>query len=183
MIRNLEPAHIYRFIGKSIQVTYRSLPSAAANLLIILFIPYFAGEKPFVCPVCSKRFRVRGDLKRHSNIHERNKAKEAKLNDLGALSNESNSTKTDLFTIDENNTSHSRSTDTLDQLVSVIESTETSYVVVNASEPLKKRVHSPIDYQKSPSKYRFKRDARASDNSTDCLAINYSTGGFIEKSS
>lgn len=133
--------------------------------------------------MCSKQFRVRGDLKRHSNIHERNKAKEAKLNDLGSLSNGSHSTKSDLFTIDDNNTSNSRSMDTLEQLVSVIESTETPFSDVNAAnEPLKKRVRSPIDYQKSPSKYRFKREAKASNSSADCLAINYSTGDYTDKS-
>lgn len=128
---------------------------------------------------------MRGDLKRHSNIHERNKAKEAKLNDLEIerSSNESQSTKTDLFTLDDNNTSQSRSMDTLDQLVSVIESTETQLGGGNATgEPVNKRVRSPIDYQKSPSKYRFKLDAKAGNNSTDCLAINYSTGSYTDKS-
>lgn len=148
------------------------------------FIRVFPGEKPFMCTVCNKRFRVRGDLKRHSNIHERNKAKEEKLNDLGsALNAESPSTKTDLFTMDDNNTSQSRSNDTLEQLVSVIECTEPTFNnESNSSEPLKKRARSPIDYQKSPSKYRYKRDAKAGNNSTDCLAINYSTGGYMGKS-
>lgn len=127
---------------------------------------------------------MRGDLKRHSNIHERNKAKEGKLNDLGSTVNaEPHSTKPDLFTLDDNNTSQSRSNDILDQLVSVIECTEPQFNnESNSNEPLKKRVRSPIDYQKSPSKYRFKRDAKAANNSTDCLAINYSTGGYMEKS-
>lgn len=42
-----------------------------------------AGEKPHSCTVCGKKFRVRGDLKRHSTIHERdNKVKGDKMNDL-----------------------------------------------------------------------------------------------------
>lgn len=32
---------------------------------------HIAGEKPHECEYCNKKFRVRGDLKRHWNIHLR----------------------------------------------------------------------------------------------------------------
>lgn len=32
---------------------------------------FYAGERPHACDVCGKKFRVRGDLKRHLKIHNR----------------------------------------------------------------------------------------------------------------
>lgn len=46
------------------------------------------GEKPHACSVCGKKFRVRGDLKRHATIHERDKNKEDKSANNGGNSND-----------------------------------------------------------------------------------------------
>lgn len=56
------------------------------SLSLYFFFYCFSGEKPHQCAVCGKKFRVRGDLKRHSAIHERDsKFKEDKINDLSLM--------------------------------------------------------------------------------------------------
>lgn len=152
------------------------------------------GEKPFVCDACGKRFRVRGDLKRHSNIHERNnKSKEMKMDDMSNGS--SNGNKNELFIMDDtNNTLQSRSTDTLDQLVSVIESTDAALANNDnnsggggggSSETLmKKRNFMHIGYEKSFSKAKYKRDFRAMDVAEDCSSsdiLDYSADHLMDK--
>lgn len=135
------------------------------------------GEKPFRCEVCGKRFRVRGDLKRHSNIHERNKAKDAKLDEIGCISNSSSNGKHEMFIMDDNNTIQSRSTDTLDQLVSVIECTDAALANENSNESLKKRNFMQIGYERNYTKAKFKRDFKVSDVQDDCSSaiLDYST--------
>lgn len=155
------------------------------------------GEKPFVCE-CGKRFRVRGDLKRHSNIHERNnKSRELKMDDMSNGS--SNGNKNELFVMDDtNNTLQSRSTDTLDQLVSVIESTDAALANSDnhgggagaggggssSDNLLKKRNFMHIGYEKSFSKAKYKRDFRATDVTDDCSSsdiLDYSADHLMDK--
>lgn len=135
------------------------------------------GEKPFVCDVCDKRFRVRGDLKRHSNIHQRNKTKDTKLDDISCMSNGSSSGKNEIFIMDDNNTIQSRSTDTLDQLVSVIESTDAALAHCNGDESEKKRNFMQIGYERNYTKTKFKRDFKVADATDDCSSaiLDYST--------
>lgn len=128
---------------------------------------YISGEKPFVCDVCGKRFRVRGDLKRHSNIHERNKTRDAnKIEDLSCMSGGSSSGKNEMFIMDDNTTLQSRSADSLDQLVSVIEYGEASLANENAEDD-KKRVFMQIEYEKNFTKVKHKRDFKTQTNTTD----------------
>lgn len=184
VIKSFEQVHIYKFIERFTLVNCKLLcNSLHLKLTKFCFFLSKTGEKPFVCDVCNKRFRVRGDLKRHSNIHERNKVKEIKIDEISNSSNNSNSTKTDLFTLDDNNTLHSRTTDTLDQLVSVIENTDATFTDGNSNESMKKRNFSHFDYEKGFSKSKFKRDTKVTNNSTDYLVINYSSDSFINKSS
>lgn len=140
----------------------------------------FAGEKPFVCDTCGKRFRVRGDLKRHSNIHERNKTRDAKIEDL---SNSSSNGKNEMFNMDDNNTLESRSTDTLDQLVSVIESTDSAMANENSNESLKKRNFMHIDYEKHFTKVKHKRNLRlpAAPDDYSATILDYSTEHLMDK--
>lgn len=141
-----------------------------------------SGEKPFVCDVCGKRFRVKGDLKRHSNIHERNKTKDTKIEDLSCMSNGSSSGKNEMFIIDDNNTIQSRSTDTLDQLVSVIESTDAALAAENTNDSLKKRNFMQIAYDKDMSKTKRKRDSKAdSPDDYSSAILDYSTDHLMEK--
>lgn len=118
-----------------------------------------------------KSFRVRGDLKRHFAIHERNKIKDAKTDD-GTIN-----TKNELFPLDENNSIQSRSTDTLDQLVSVIENTDEAFANActnessSSSSSSKKRNFSQIDLDKGFSKMKFKRDTM----NGSAVIINYSS--------
>lgn len=140
----------------------------------------FTGEKPFVCDVCGKRFRVRGDLKRHSNIHERNKAKDVKIEDLSCMSNGSSSEKNEMFIIDDNNTLQSRSADTLDQLVSVIESTDSALTNDSANDSLKRRNFMQVSYEKS-FKTKHKRDWKAVEDGAPAI-LNYSSNNLMDKS-
>lgn len=139
---------------------------------VLYNIIYISGEKPFVCDVCGKRFRVRGDLKRHSNIHERNKTRDAnKIEDLSCMSGGSSSGKNEMFIMDDNTTLQSRSADSLDQLVNVIETSvieygEASLAAENAEDD-KKRVFLQIEYEKNFTKMKHKRDFKAQTNTTD----------------
>lgn len=152
------------------------------------------GEKPFYCTTCGKRFRVRGDLKRHSNIHERNsKSKDLKMDDINCISNgSSNGNKNELFIMDDTNNTllQSRSTDTLDQLVSVIESTDAALANnVNNTEStdnnlLKKRNFMHIGYKKSFTKAKYKRDFRTMNVADDCSSsdiLDYSADHLMDK--
>lgn len=127
------------------------------------------GLKPFVCqePRCLRAFRVRSDLKRHSKIHERSKIEKdvvkATTDDVSQLSNNSSSStneKNKLFNLDENNSIQSRSTmDTLDQLVSVIESTDDAFVVNECTDDVPKHRNFPqFELDQGFSKMKFKRD-------------------------
>lgn len=137
-----------------------------------------------MCDVCGKRFRVRGDLKRHSNIHERNKPKDTKIEDLSCISNGSSNGKSEMFIMDDNNTLQSRSTDTLDQLVSVIESTDASLANDNGDDSFKKRNFMQIGYEKNLIKAKHKRDFKVSDAPDDCSSaiLDYSTEHLMDKS-
>lgn len=151
------------------------------------------GEKPFHCNICGKRFRVRGDLKRHSNIHERNnKSNDTKLDEISNGS--SNDNKNDMFIMDVTNTTiQSRSTDTLDQLVSVIESTDAALTNTdshrgssNSSDNniMKKRNFMHIGYEKSFSKAKYKRDFRSLDVADECSSsaiLDYSADHLMDK--
>lgn len=136
-----------------------------------------------MCKVCDKRFRVRGDLKRHSNIHERNKARDIKMEDLSCMSNGSSNGKNEMFIMDDNNTIQSRSTDTLDQLVSVIESTDAALSNENGDESMKKRNFMHIGYDKNYTKTKYKRDFRASETPDDCSSaiLDYSTEHLMDR--
>ncbi|XP_055296303.1 uncharacterized protein LOC129565422 [Sitodiplosis mosellana] len=140
------------------------------------------GEKPFVCDVCGKRFRVRGDLKRHSNIHERNKTIVAKIEDLSCMSGGSSSGKNEIFIMDDNN--QSRSADTLDQLVSVIEYTDAT-LATDSGEDDKKRVFMEIEYDKAFTKAKHKRDLKTTNTADDCSSaiLDYSTDHLMVKNS
>lgn len=143
---------------------------------------FHSGEKPFVCDVCGKRFRVRGDLKRHSNIHERSKTREAKIDDLTCMSNGSSSGKNEMFIIDDNNTLQSRSTDTLDQLVSVIECTDTALATDNTNDSFKKRNFMQIGNDKNLAKSKHKQDLKTETPDDYSSAIlDYSTDHLMDK--
>lgn len=153
---------------------------------LTLFFSTSLGEKPFVCSFdnCGKRFRVRGDLKRHSNIHERNKTRDTKIEDLSCMSNGSSNGKNEMFIIEDNNTIESRSTDTLDQLVSVIESTDAALANENSSESLKKRNFMQIDYEKHFTKVKHKRNLKVQNTPDDYSAtiLDYSADHLMDKS-
>lgn len=127
------------------------------------------GEKPFVCPElrCNRAFRVciflvlcnilvlcnsllfiqvRSDMTRHSKIHRKKIEKDnikATTDGVSQLSNNS-----------------SRSTmDTLDQLVSVIESTDDAFVVNECTDDAPKHRNFPqFELDQGFSKMKFKRD-------------------------
>lgn len=82
-----------------------------------------------------------------------------------------------MFIMDDNNTIQSRSTDTLDQLVSVIESTETALANENGEESLKKRNFMQIGYERNYTKTKFKRDFKVTETPDDCSStiLDYST--------
>lgn len=178
-IRRFVRALIYKYIAKYTQVGFNLI--LVHNLCQTENFNLVLGEKPFVCTTCGKRFRVRGDLKRHSNIHERNnKLSDTKLDEMSNGSSNDNN-KNELFIMDDtNNTIQSRSTDTLDQLVSVIESTDAALSNTDSrrgnssnssssdSNLLKKRNFMHIGYEKSFSKTKFKRDFRTFDVADDC---------------
>lgn len=143
-----------------------------------------------MCDACGKRFRVRGDLKRHSNIHERNNklTRDLKMDDMSNGS--SNGNKNELFIMDDtNNTLQSRSTDTLDQLVSVIESTDAALAnhdnnSGSSDNLLKKRNFMHIGYEKSFTKAKYKRDFRTLDVADDCSSsdiLDYSADHLMDK--
>lgn len=104
----------------------------------------------------------------------------------------SNGNKNELFILDDtNNTLQSRSTDTLDQLVSVIESTDaalanngTNSGDGSSENLLKKRNFMHIGYEKSFSKAKYKRDFRAMDVAEDCSSsdiLDYSADHLMDK--
>lgn len=92
-----------------------------------------------------------------------------------------------MFIIDDNNTLQSRSTDTLDQLVSVIECTEATLVNDNSTDSFKKRNFMQIEYIKDEFMTKnFKKDKRefkASDTHDDCSStiLDYSTDHLMDK--
>ena len=131
--------------------------------------------------MCGKRFRVRGDLKRHSNIHERNKTRDTKIDDLSCMSGGSSNGKNELFIMDDNN--QSRSADTFDQLVSVIEYTDAG-LATESGEDDKKRVFMEIEYEKNFSKAKHKRDLKTTNTTDDCSSgiLDYSTEHLVVKS-
>lgn len=81
-----------------------------------------------------------------------------------------------MFIMDDNNTLESRSTDTLDQLVSVIESTDAAMANDNSNESLKKRNFMQIDYDKNFTKAKHKRTLRVAHAADDYSAtiLDYS---------
>lgn len=89
-----------------------------------------------------------------------------KDNKTDEVSNSSSTIKNELFAIDENNSIQSRSTDTLDQLVSVIESTDEAFACTDDAS--KKRNFSQFEIDKGFSKMKFKRDPM------NAVIINYS---------
>lgn len=101
----------------------------------------------------------------------------------------SNGNKNELFIMDDtNNTIQSRSTDTLDQLVSVIESTanndNNSAGGGSGDNLLKKRNFMHIGYEKSFSKAKYKRDFRTMDVADDCSSsdiLDYSADHLMDK--
>lgn len=136
-----------------------------------------------MCDVCGKKFRVRGDLKRHSNIHERNKNRDAKIEDLSCMSGGSSSGKNEMFIMDDNNTLQSRSADTLDQLVSVIEYTDAASLTNdNVDDDDKKRVFMQVEYEKNFTKTKHKRDLKTTNPTDSSSAIlDYSTDHSMVK--
>lgn len=86
--------------------------------------------------------------------------------------------------MDDNNTLQSRSTDTLDQLVSVIESTNAALANDNGDDSFKKRNFMQIGYEKNLIKAKHKRDFKISDAPDDCSStiLDYSTDHLTDKS-
>lgn len=109
----------------------------------------------------------------------------------------SNGNKNELFIMDDtNNTLQSRSTDTLDQLVSVIESTNAALAnndnnggsgdggSGSGDNLLKKRNFMHIGYERSFSKAKYKRDFRTIDVADDCSSsdiLDYSADHLMDK--
>lgn len=85
--------------------------------------------------------------------------------------------------MDDNNTLQSRSTDTLDQLVSVIESTDAALSNNNADESLKKRNFIQIEYEKNYTKMKHKRDPKMMRTTDDCSSdiLDYSNDHLMDK--
>lgn len=110
-----------------------------------------------------------------------------KLDDMSNGS--SNGNKNELFIMDDtNNTLQSRSTDTLDQLVSVIESTDAALANSHSNggssdNLLKKRNFMHVGYDKSFTKAKYKRDFRAMDVAEDCSSdiLDYSADHLMDK--
>lgn len=86
--------------------------------------------------------------------------------------------------MDDNNTLQSRSTDTLDQLVSVIECTDAALSNDNADDSFKKRNFMQIGYEKNFTKEKHKRDLKASETPDDCSStiLDYSNDHLMDKS-
>lgn len=135
-----------------------------ASSYLSVHVKKHTGEKAFACPKegCLKAFRVRGDLKRHSAIHERNKGIEKDVvKDVMSSNSSTTHKKKKLFALDDNNSIQSRSTtmDTLDQLVSVIEGTEDAFVVNECTDDSPKHRNFPqFELDQGFSKMKFKRD-------------------------
>lgn len=51
-------------------VSYMTFSVFWSLLMLLLFI-YFLGEKPHSCDICGKPFRVRSDMKRHRQTHNK----------------------------------------------------------------------------------------------------------------
>lgn len=114
-------------------------------------------------------------MKRHANIHERNKVKEPSLDEI---SSSSNSAKGELFALDDSSTLQSRSADTLDQLVSVIESNDAAFSSTNNSDSFKKRNFSLVsNTSSSPDRLKEKR----APNDCSAVIINYSNDHLMNK--
>lgn len=125
--------------------------------------------------MCGKKFRVRGDLKRHANIHERNKTKKTKIDES---SNSSNSNKNDLFGLEDNSTLQSRSTDTLDHLVSVIENNDATFTSASTSESFKKRNFAQFINDKN---IVSRLDSRTGAIDCSAVIVNYSNDHLMNK--
>lgn len=99
------------------------------------------------------------------------------------MSNSSSNGKNDMFIMDDNNTLQSRSTDTLDQLVSVIECTDAALSNNNADESQKKRNFIQIEYEKNYTKMKHKREPKMMRTPDDCSSdiLDYSTDHLMDK--
>lgn len=88
-----------------------------------------------------------------------------------------------MFIMDDNNTIESRSTDTLDQLVSVIESTDAALANHSCNESLKKQNCMQIDYEKPFTKVKHKRNLKVLNASDDysTTILNYSADTLMDK--
>lgn len=95
------------------------------------------------------------------------------------MSGGSSSGKNEMFIMDDNNTMQSRSTDTLDQLVSVIEYTDTSLT----GDDDKKRPFMQVEYDKNFPKAKHKRDLKSTTTTDDCSSgiLDYSTDHLMVK--
>lgn len=76
-IKHLGLVLIFRIIGRFIQVRFIVFFNSNVCFWLefsdLCFIFFPIGEKPYPCDLCGKRFRMKGDMRRHIKIHTKTK--------------------------------------------------------------------------------------------------------------